>query len=127
MKTEEKEAEDGGEESRKGLLKEARTLEKGLSDLEKRFRNPPGGQDIPAQDNVQSKISYAMRSISSSWDAPTQAQRNHLAQAEKALEEALAEFNHFYAKEVVVFRNKVREAGITLFPEEGPVEVKKEE
>jgi hypothetical protein len=101
----------------KELLKAAKSLKKKLDEIEALFTSTSEKQDIPRTRNVSRKIGSAMRSASSSWNAPTDAQKTLLAKAEQALEEALNKLNLFMDEEVASFRKQVREADVMLFPE----------
>ncbi len=59
----------------------------------------------------------ALSSLQSSWDAPTEAQRLQLEQADAALEPALARLNRVLTQEVDIFRQRVRAAGFDPVPE----------
>jgi hypothetical protein len=104
----------GGDEG-SNLLKSAKALEKRLDEIEKLFWNTSDKQDIPRERNVSRKIGAAMRSVTSSWDAPAAAQKTLLAEAEQAVEEALGALNRFFEEEIAAFSKQVREAGIRLF------------
>jgi photosystem II stability/assembly factor-like uncharacterized protein len=124
MKKDEDDDKTGSEEE--DLVKSARDIERAMKEVEELFWIAERTQDIPAGENVSRKIRSAMRSLQSTWDEPTEAQRTYMAQAESALQEALEEFNRFFATEVAAFRAKVRERGVVLLPEAGPVEFKDE-
>ncbi|HSF41899.1 MAG TPA: hypothetical protein VLT87_19005, partial [Thermoanaerobaculia bacterium] len=74
--------------------------------------------------DVLSKINYAQRSISSSWDAPTQAQLAYLGEAEQLLRTVLTDLNRFFAEDVAAFRAKVKESDLQLLGEGPPIEVR---
>ena len=73
--------------------------------------------------SVTSKLYSVLSSLQSSWDKPTEAQMTYFKQAEKALTEALAKFNKVFSEDVPVFKNKVKEADIKLFPGTGPLDI----
>jgi ribonuclease HI len=101
----------------KDLMKAARTLQQALTRMEKRLWVPPQTKGIVGDLDVYSKPRYVLRSLGSSWDAPTEAQRAYLRQAEAATEAVLKDFNQLFDTEVAEFRRRVREAKIELLPE----------
>ncbi len=103
------------------VLDAARDLGKGLSDLEKKLWVPEGSEGIPPETTPWNKVSNALRSIGSSWDAPTPAQQEYLARARKAVEDATAEAERFFAEKVPPFKAAADAAGLGLLaaPQEG--------
>ncbi|MGH9788240.1 MAG: hypothetical protein ACRD4U_06015, partial [Candidatus Acidiferrales bacterium] len=83
---------------------------------------PPGTKGIVGDADALSKARYVLRSLGSSWDSPTEAQRTYLRQAEAAADAVLKDFNQLFGSEVADFRRRVREARIELLPEEAPKE-----
>ncbi|MGH9787256.1 MAG: WD40/YVTN/BNR-like repeat-containing protein, partial [Candidatus Acidiferrales bacterium] len=59
----------------KDLLKAARALQQSLTRMEKRLWVPPGTKGIVGDADALSKARYVLRSLGSSWDSPTEAQR----------------------------------------------------
>ncbi|HKV11400.1 MAG TPA: hypothetical protein VJ725_24870, partial [Thermoanaerobaculia bacterium] len=114
----------GSTEANKDLLADARKLQKKLNDLEGRLRQPENPKGLVAETDVLSKINYAQRSISSSWDAPTPAQLAYLGEAEQDLRKALADLNRLYAEDVPAFRAKVKDSDLRLLGEGASIEVK---
>ena len=110
--------------AKKALMKSAKALEKKLDEIENLFTSTSDKQDIPRTRNVSRKIGSAMRSVSSSWESPTDDQKWLLARAEQALEKALDTLNGFMDEEVAPFRKKVQEAGVTLLPAGEPIKLK---
>ncbi|HSN87002.1 MAG TPA: hypothetical protein VL025_09610 [Thermoanaerobaculia bacterium] len=108
----------------KDLLAGARKLQKSLNDLEGRLRQPENPEGILPDLDVLSKINYAQRSLSSSWDAPTQAQLAYLGEAEQLLRTVLTDLNRFFAEDVAAFRAKVKESDLRLLGEGPPIEVR---
>jgi photosystem II stability/assembly factor-like uncharacterized protein len=109
---------EGRDKPHEELVKAAGKLKKGLDEVERRLWNPPGTKGIPPDDHAWSKVSYAQRSLGSSWDPPTAAQKAALAIARATTREALAELDRFFTEEVVPFRQQVAESGLGLFVEE---------
>jgi len=122
----EEEVEDA-EEAPKGpygaLLEAGRELKKALGEQEKTLWTPPDTRGIPAETHAWSKVQYIVRSLGSSFDAPTPSQETYLEQAEAAVREALDGVNAFFAEDVAEFRQMYRDSGLELLPDEGPVEV----
>ena len=98
------------------LKKAGSELKKILKKVLQLFIAVDGKQGITRQDNVSRKLWYVSRSLGSSWDKPTSSQLTYLRQAEQALENALAEYNSLFEKDVVEFQNKVKEADFSIFP-----------
>jgi hypothetical protein len=106
----------------KDLLKAARMLQEALTKMEKRLWVAPQTKGIVGDADAFSKARYVLRSLGSSWDAPTEAQRAYLRQAEAAASAVLKDFNQLFDTEVAEFRRKVRETKIELLPEPAPKE-----
>ncbi len=108
------------EELDQEVMDAARDLGKGLSDLESELWVPEGSEGIPPETTPWDKVSNALRSIGSSWDAPTPAQKEYLARAAKAVDQATAEADRFFTEKVPSFKAAVAEAGLGLLeaPEE---------
>ena len=64
-----------------------------------------------------------MRSIGSSWDAPTPAQLAYLDRAEKQTRDALEDLNRLFTGDVAAFRAKVRELDVQLLPDLPPLKI----
>jgi hypothetical protein len=101
----------------RALVESGTALTEALDGLEQRFWSPPSEKGIGPEDDALSKIAYAERSLGSSWDAPTPAQVDYLAVAEKKLGEAIEAFHELYDTEVAEFRRGVDESGLSLLPE----------
>ena len=112
---------DPEEDVNKNLKKAGSQLKEALEEMEKRLRVPPGTKGIVADTDALAKISYALRNMGSSWDAPTPAQLTYLEQSRDLLQEVLADFNRLFQEEVTAFRRQVWEAGIVLLPETEPL------
>ncbi len=108
----------------KAVMQEGKALQKKLTALEKRLRLPPRTKGIVKREDALAKINYVLRSLQSSFDAPTAAQLIYLRQAEALLQNVLQDYNRFFAEEVPHFRTTVQNAGITLLPEFTPIELK---
>jgi photosystem II stability/assembly factor-like uncharacterized protein/HPt (histidine-containing phosphotransfer) domain-containing protein len=107
----------------KALAKSARELETKLDELERRLWIPEGSKgELPDLD-AESKVNYAVRSIGSSWDAPTPAQLAYLDRAGKQTRDALEDLNRLFAGDVAAFRAKVRELDVQLLPDLPPLKI----
>ncbi len=109
------------------LLQSARALKKALTTMEKRLWVPLKTKGIVADTDALSKIRYVLRSLGSSWDAPTTAQFAYLRQAEERLAAVLTDHNQLFATQVADFRRQVEEAGITILPAHEPLRMKQRE
>lgn len=105
------------------LVKTGNELKEKLDAVAKRLRIPPQTTGIVADTDVWSKIGYPLYSLQSTWDAPTEAQRQYLARAETALRTVLADMNKVFAEDVAKYREQVRTANLVLLPEEKPLEI----
>jgi hypothetical protein len=106
------------------IAKAAGDLKKKLDAMEKRLWVPPQTKGIVAETDVQSKISYPMYSLQSSWDAPTPSQLAYLDRAEALLRTVLADYNRLFAEDVARFREEVRKLNVQLLPDVEPIEIK---
>ena len=106
------------------IAKAAGDLKKKLDAMERRLWVPPKTKGIVAETDVQSKISYPLSSMQSSWDAPTPSQLAYLDRAEAELRDVLADYNRLFAVDVAQFREEVRKQNVQLLPELEPIEIK---
>jgi photosystem II stability/assembly factor-like uncharacterized protein len=106
------------------VAKAAGDLKKKLDAMERRLWVPPKTKGIPAETDVQGKLSYPLFAMQSSWDAPTPAQLAYLDRAEAELRTVLADYNRLYAEDVAKFREEVRKLNVQLLPDVEPLEIK---
>nr|MDP2482530.1 hypothetical protein [Candidatus Palauibacterales bacterium] len=112
-------AQEGEDEVRAGLDSLATEIRRDLTDLEKRIWVPEGTKGIVyADDRAWNMVRSVEGALSSSWDAPTEAQRARLLEAEGVVSTILSDLDQLYAGRVAAFRRAVREAGLALMPEE---------
>jgi photosystem II stability/assembly factor-like uncharacterized protein len=104
------------------ITKAAGDLKKKLDAMEKRLWVPPKTKGIVAETDVQSKISYPLFSLQSSWDAPTPSQLAYLERAEAELRKVLADYNKLFAEDVARFREEVRKLNVQLLPDLEPIQ-----
>jgi photosystem II stability/assembly factor-like uncharacterized protein len=109
------------------LMESADALQKALNQMERKLWKPPKTKGIVADTDAMSKIRYVLRSLNSSFDAPTPAQLTYLRQAEALIDQVLKDFNQLFEQQVAAFRRQVEESGINLLPELEPLEVGKKE
>jgi NACalpha-BTF3-like transcription factor len=102
----------------KALKKASEDLKKALSSVADEFiDNPERVQGMARSPNtVSAKLGSVLRSLSSSWDAPTPTQLTYLRQAEATLENALKDFNKVFLEDVVAYKAKVEAAKLSPFP-----------
>jgi len=106
------------------IVKAAAKLQKRLGDIEKMFWTPPKTKGIVAEEHAMAKIGYVMRSLQSSWDAPTPAQMDYVKEASSVLQKAVDALNEFEAKDLAAFRDEAGKAGVTLLPAVEPLTIK---
>jgi hypothetical protein len=106
------------------LVESANRLKAGLDKLERRLWIPYDAVGIQPETDALSKVNYPAGYITSSWVPPSPTHLEYIRQAEKAVNDALADFNRFFETDVAAFRKQVDELKIRLLPELGRVEVK---
>jgi photosystem II stability/assembly factor-like uncharacterized protein len=113
------------DDSASAALSEAgRSLNTRLSEMEERMMGQQDVQGIRRDPTTVSALLFAAYgSLSSSADAPTEAQHLLLEQAEQALQEALEEVNTVFAEDIAAFRAQVRAAELELFPQEAALTI----
>ncbi len=116
--------EDDAEKTPDPIAKAAGDLKKKLDAMERRLWVPPKTKGIVAETDAQSKISYVLSSLQSSWDAPTPSQMAYLDRAEGLLRSVLADYNRLFSEDVAKFREEMRKGEVRLLPELGPIEIK---
>lgn len=94
-------------------------LKKTLTKVADKFIDDPSGtQGMTRRPNTASaRLGSVLRSLGSSWDAPTLTQMTYLRQAESILEGALKDFNKIFTEDVATYKTKVEQAKLSLFPE----------
>jgi photosystem II stability/assembly factor-like uncharacterized protein len=107
------------DETSRNLRISSADLKKVLKKVADKFVDDPSGvQGLTRRPNtVAARLSSVLRSLSSSWDAPTPTQLTNLRQAESTLEDALKEFNKAFSTDVAAYKEKVEQAKLSLFPE----------
>ncbi len=97
------------------LARQSGELKKKLETIERMLWIPPKTAGIVDDSSVAlSRISRVLSSLGSSWDAPTPAQLQYLAEAEQILDRAVAEVDRFFADELPAYREAVRKREIGL-------------
>jgi len=104
-----------GDQKDEPLSAAAGKLAKRLGELEKSLWIPENDvKGIVADLTPWRDVSYALRSLGSSFDAPTPTQLRYLEIAEGSVERATAEVDRVFTDEVAPFRAKLDEAGVGL-------------
>jgi photosystem II stability/assembly factor-like uncharacterized protein len=100
----------------KALNDQAKDVRKGLDELEKRFRTPPGTKGITYdEDKVVNQIGLAQYYVGSSSGAPTPTASVYVELATQSLQEAESALERFMTTELAEFRKAVAAADIGLF------------
>lgn len=108
--------------SAKALESAANDLKKALTAAEELFTGPQEVQGIVrAPDAVLPQLGQVYGPLSSSRDAPTEAQRRYLRLAEEDLQRALERTNQVFAQDVAPFRERVQAANVDFFPAQEPL------
>lgn len=117
-----KRLEDDDSEAAKALRESGDSLKRHLTDLEEDVTGPRDIQGFTSDpDAFFSRIGLAYGQMRSSWEAPTEAQRIMLQQAETRLQELLSAVNHALTRDVAEFRERVLAYGVELFPRFEPL------
>ena len=98
------------------------SLKKKLTSVEELFTGPREIQGFRGGGNqVLSRIGEAIGGLSSSWDAPTQAQLTYLQHAEQVLQAALPRFNRVISEDLAAYRRQLEAAWVEQIPAGGPL------
>ena len=104
------------DESLKALSEKAREVQKGLTEIEKRFRTPPETKGIVYDDDkAVNQIGLANWYVGSTNDAPTATALLYVEQARLSLDTARVALDRFMKEELEPFRQLLADAGIGLF------------
>jgi len=107
--------------SLKALGEQAIEVNKGLDELEKRFRAPPKTRGMPYNDNrISNMIGMAQSYAGSSDGAPTATAEIYMDLARQALDQGLEALNRFMSDDLAAFSTAVDEVGIGLFRTAAP-------
>jgi hypothetical protein len=107
------------------FVESANKLKGDLDKLELRLWTPYDAVGIQPGNDAATKVFFAFGYILSSWAPPSPTHLDYLRQAEKAVNDILADVNRLYATDVAAFRKTADAAGARLLPDLGPVEVKR--
>jgi photosystem II stability/assembly factor-like uncharacterized protein len=116
--------ESGGEAERPApdpLATRARELTRRLEAIEKEIWTPPGVKGIVEQNDARAKVRSVSRSLGSSWEAPTEAQRLYMNEARAKVNEAVGALNRFIAGDLAAFTEEVRGRNLELLRPVEPV------
>ena len=113
------EIKDRKDDTAKDLKNASADLKKSLTKVADKFIDDPGStQGMTRRPNTAAaRLGSVLRSLGSSWDAPTPTQLTYLRQAESTLEDALKDFNKVFTEAVPSYKAKVEQAKLSLFPE----------
>jgi photosystem II stability/assembly factor-like uncharacterized protein len=116
---------DRKDDEAKALKKASDDLKKALSNVADEFIDDPDRvQGIARSPNtVSAKLGSVLRSLGSSWDAPTPTQLTYLRQAEATLVTALKDFNKVFTEDVAIYQAKVQAAKLSPFPPNEPLNI----
>jgi photosystem II stability/assembly factor-like uncharacterized protein len=107
------------------LVESANKLKGDLDKLELRVWTPYDAVGIQPGNDATTKVFFASGYILSSMSPPSPTHLEYLRQAEKAVDDVLADVNRLYATDVAAFRKSADAAGARLLPDLGAVEVKR--
>jgi hypothetical protein len=105
------------------LEKAVKSAKAALKEIETKLWGPQGEQGISRRRGWVSEVTRGQRSLSASWDAPTQAQVIDLERGRKHVAEAAAGVNEFLAGPMTEFRTALEASGLDLLPDVTPLEV----
>jgi photosystem II stability/assembly factor-like uncharacterized protein len=109
---------DSDDEKVKELREEGKKLDKTLVAYLKKIIGDWEAQGIrDDSEAIREKAGSVFNTLNSSNEAPTPSETIKLANVEKAMVEALTEFNALYAEDVAAFKAKFVEANIEIFPD----------
>ncbi|MFL6236488.1 MAG: VPS10 domain-containing protein [Thermoanaerobaculia bacterium] len=107
------------------LVESANKLKEGLDKLEMRLWTPYDAVGIQPGTDAATRVFYAFGYTLSSMAPPSPTHLEYLRQAEKTVNDALADVNRFFETDVAAFRKQADAAGARLLPDLGKVEVKR--
>jgi photosystem II stability/assembly factor-like uncharacterized protein len=82
------------------------------------FTGPQDAQGLlVSESTVLARIGYVIRSVGSSWDAPTQAETSLMQQADEVLKVALDRYNGVVSQDVAAYRQRLQAAQVQVFPQ----------
>ena len=111
------------DESLKLLSEQAVEVNKGLTEIEKRFRSPPQTRGITYRDEkIINMIQRADSYINNSFTAPGNTAEIYADIARQALDVAVEELNGFIKTELAAFIKAADDAGIGLFRSATPID-----
>ena len=96
------------------LVESAGKLKEGLDKLERRLWIPYEAVGIQPELDAASQVGYVTGYLQSSWSPPSPAHLEYLRQAEKRVNDELAEVNRFFETDVAAFRKQADAAGVRV-------------
>ncbi|MFO7865355.1 MAG: hypothetical protein R6V02_00890 [Candidatus Aminicenantes bacterium] len=117
-----KQLKSGKSNNTQDMVQKAGDVKKILNNYLENIFGPQDVQGIPDRSRfLLNRITAPMRALSSSYDAPSPADRARLEQSYAALQEALDEFNRIYREHVIPFTEAYGRRDMTLFTEFEPL------
>ncbi len=108
----------------KPLIEEGKKLQAQIKETARLFVSVPDErQGIIRETNVMSHYWKVSRSLSSTFDKPTETHRKLHNYAKQELNKALDRYNQLFETEIKAFKQKIKEADIPLFPEYEKIEL----
>ena len=97
-----------------------KTIKDSIEELIGRINAPEVQGNRPDPVLVSLRLGSVYRSIQSSWEAPTEAQRIYLRRSETKLRQVLTEINRFFEEDMRAYQEAVEATGLPLFEEFEP-------
>ena len=97
-----------------------KTIKDSIEELIGRITAPEVQGNRPDPVLFSVRLGSVYRSIQSSWEAPTEAQRIYLRRSETKLREALTEINRFFEEDMRAYQDAVEATGLPRFEEFSP-------
>ncbi len=116
---------EGEDEATKELKQEAKAIQKQIKEMLERINGKEDVQGIFRNpDELGSKLRSAYGYIQSTWEAPNEAQKLKVAQAEADAKEILAQINDFFEQDWLAFQKSVQSSPFSLFKKYDPIKIR---
>ncbi len=102
------------DERPKALDKAMKAAQKALADFDTKLWGKSGGQGIVRSRGVASKIMRGAYAVSSSWAAPTQAERTMIDRAETAVDKLVSDFNKLLSGPIKKFNEALAKTKLSF-------------
>ncbi len=103
------------------IHRQEKTIKDSIEEIIERINAPEIQGNRPDPDLVSVRLRSVYRSIQSSWEAPTEAQRIYLRHSETKLRQVLTEVNRFFGEDMRAYQEAVEAAGLPLFEDYEPL------